>query len=60
MSNGLQTTPCLYPVVAQAGVREMPCKGGYRALYEVDPDTGDNATAGDVVILRIYGPGQDR
>jgi len=34
--------------------------GGYRAIYEVDPDTGQNRTAGDVVVLRVYGPGQHR
>jgi hypothetical protein len=38
----------------------MPCAGGYRVLYEVDPDTGSSATAGDVRVLRVYGPGQDR
>lgn len=41
-----------------ADIERLPsCKGGYRVLYEVDPDPGDNAAAGDVVILRIYGPG---
>ncbi len=29
-------------------------------VYRVDPDTGDNETAGDVLILRIFGPGQSR
>lgn len=33
---------------------------GYRILYEVDPDTGDNATAGDVRVLRVFGPHMDR
>jgi len=52
--------PCQWPVGAHRGVRELPCTGGWRALYEVDPDTGHNATAGDVRVLRVYGPGQDR
>jgi hypothetical protein len=41
-------------------VRELPCDGCYRALYEVTPDTGRSETAGDVTVLRVYGPGQDR
>jgi hypothetical protein len=42
------------------GVREVPCPGGYRALYEVNPDTGRNGDSGDVLVLKVYGPGQDR
>ena len=30
----------------------------HRVIYQVLPDTADNATSGDVRILRIYGPGQ--
>ena len=56
----LKQTPCLYAVGQQPGVRELPCQGGYRALYEVQPDTGRNDTAGDVRVLRVFGPGQDR
>jgi hypothetical protein len=41
-------------------VRELPCQGGYRALYRVSPDTGRDETAGDVRVLRVFGPGQDR
>jgi hypothetical protein len=41
-------------------VRELPCVGGYRALYEVIPDTGRDDTAGDVRVLRVYDPGQSR
>jgi len=41
-------------------LRELPCEGGYRALYEIIPDTGRNETAGDVRVLRVFGPGQDR
>jgi hypothetical protein len=36
------------------------CDGGYRALYEIVPDTGRNRTAGNVRVLRVFGPGQDR
>jgi hypothetical protein len=33
---------------------------GYRIVYVVDPDTGGNAEAGDVTVLRVFGPGQLR
>jgi hypothetical protein len=56
----LRQHPCLYPVGQHPGVRELPCDGGYRVLYRVTPDTGGNATAGDVWVLRVFGPGQDR
>ena len=29
-------------------------------LYRVSPDAGDNATAGDVFVLRVFGAGQSR
>jgi hypothetical protein len=41
-------------------VRELPCAGGYRAICEVSLDTGRNDTAGDVLVLRVFGPGQSR
>ena len=41
-------------------MRELPCAGGWRAFYEVEHDTGRNEDAGDVVVLRVYGPGQSR
>lgn len=56
----LRQYPCLYPVGQHPGVRELPCAGGYRALYEVIPDTSRDETAGDVRVLRVFGPGQDR
>jgi plasmid stabilization system protein ParE len=56
----LREHPCLYPAGQHPGVRELPCDGGYRALYEVLPDTGRDETAGDVRVLRVFGPGQSR
>lgn len=56
----LREHPCLHPIGQHPGVRELPCAGGWRALYEVDPDTGISATAGDVIVLRVYGPSQLR
>jgi plasmid stabilization system protein ParE len=56
----LKQHPCRYPVGQYPGVRELPCDGGYRALYRVIPDTGRDETAGDVRVLRVFGPGQSR
>ena len=56
----LRDVPCLYAVGDHPGVRELPCDGGYRVLYRVHPDTGGNDTAGDVLVLRVFGPGQSR
>ena len=58
--NRLRHHPCQYPAGTHPGVRELPCAGGYRALYRVHPDTGRDETAGDVRLLRVFGPGQDR
>lgn len=55
----LQEHPCRWPVGERAGLRERPVEG-YRILYVVTPDTGGDATAGDVTVLRIFGPGQER
>jgi plasmid stabilization system protein ParE len=56
----LKQHPCRYPVGSYPGVGELPCDGGYRALYRVIPDTGRDDTAGDVRVLRVFGPGQSR
>ena len=56
----LKQHPCLYSFGEYTSVRELPCDGGYRAVYRVDPDTGRNETAGDVMVLRVSGPGQSR
>jgi plasmid stabilization system protein ParE len=31
---------------------------GYRLLYRVEPDTGVSATAGDIRIVAVFGPGE--
>lgn len=56
----LREYPCRYPVGQHRGVRELPCDGGCRALYRLHPDTGRDETAGDVQVLRVFGPGQSR
>jgi plasmid stabilization system protein ParE len=58
--NRLREHRCLHPLGQHRGVRELPCGGGYRALYRVSPDTGRDETAGDVRVLRVFGPGQSR
>ena len=55
----LQKHPCRWPVGELAGLRGRQVEG-HRIVYEVRPDTGDDATAGDVTLLRIFGPGQER
>ena len=56
----LALDPCLHPAGQHPGIRELPCAGGYRVLYRVSPDTGRSNTAGDVLVLRVFGPGQSR
>jgi len=51
--------PCRYPIGEHEGVRERPVEG-HRILYVVAPDTGTDRTAGDVLVLRVFGPGQSR
>ncbi len=60
ISTSFAIIPCRCPVGQHTGVRESPCSSGYRALYEVQPDTGRDETAGDVRVLRVFGPGQSR
>lgn len=55
----LLDAPCRWPVHDHAQVREKPV-GDYRIMYEVVNDTGDNETAGDVEVLRIFHARQDR
>lgn len=45
------------PDPEQPGLRRFVVSG-YRLIYRVDPDTGDGATAGDVRVLALRGPGQ--
>ena len=56
----LQRSLCQRPIGDHPGVRELPCVGGYRALYEVISDSGSDESAGDVRVLRVFGPGYSR
>lgn len=53
----LKKTPCRWQTGSHPGTREILVHG-YRIIYEVNPDTGDNSTAGNVEVLRVFGPGQ--
>ena len=54
----LQVHPYLgAPSIEQPGLRQL-IVAEHRIIYRLDPDTGDSATAGDVRILLIFGPGQ--
>ena len=55
----LRSHPCRYPRDERPGARRMVIEG-HAVIYEVIPDTGRDATAGDVTVLRVFGPGQDR
>jgi plasmid stabilization system protein ParE len=55
----LRQLPCLWAYGDHPQIREIPVEG-YRVLYEIRPDTGDSRTAGNVVVLRVFGPGQHR
>jgi hypothetical protein len=55
----LKAHPCLHPKGERTGTRELSCER-HRIVYRVDPDTGRDATAGDVLVLRVFGPGQAR
>ena len=50
-------SPCAHPVSSEhSGCRYLICEG-YFFLYEVRPDTGSNASAGNVTLLAVFPPG---
>jgi plasmid stabilization system protein ParE len=54
----LRTYPYLgAPVEGRPG-RYQIIASDYRIIYLVDPDTGESATAGDILIVAVLGPGQ--
>lgn len=54
----LRRFPYLGPLSERyPGLRQLVVSG-YRVIYLVDPDTGDSATAGDILIVAVLGPGQ--
>lgn len=55
----LRRNPCRHRRGDHPGTRQLVIEE-HVVIYEVDPDTGRDATAGDVQILRVFGPGQAR
>jgi plasmid stabilization system protein ParE len=55
----LQRDPIAWPPGPHRGTRQRHIEG-YTVVYRVVPDTNDRRTAGDVYIVRLFGPGQDR
>jgi plasmid stabilization system protein ParE len=53
----LRAAPCRYPRGERSGTRKLTVQG-HVVVYVVASDTGDNQTAGDVLVLRVFGPGQ--
>ena len=56
---GLVDHPCRYRRGQHAGTRELIIRG-HVVVYEVHPDTGEDSTAGDVFLVRVFGPWQSR
>ncbi len=55
--NGLARYPYAHAIKEPPRVRMLVCEG-HRILYTLAPDTGITSTAGEVVLIRIFGPGQ--
>jgi plasmid stabilization system protein ParE len=56
----LRARPYLRPGGKWPGTREFVVMG-YVVIYRIEaPDTGDSNTAGNVSIVRVFGPGQTR
>ena len=56
MRRRLRDRPYLGPKSQEhPGCRYFVCEG-YVIVYQVAPDTGDTATAGDIIILAVFGP----
>lgn len=52
---------CALPYSGPASADHPGCRAlvveGYLIVYELDPDTGDSETAGDVTVLAVFPPG---
>ncbi len=55
----LLDTPCRFRVGERPGTRKLTVRR-YVVVYKVDPDTGDDRTAGEVLLLRVFGAGQQQ
>jgi|SRR5579883_827136 plasmid stabilization system protein ParE len=55
----LRSDPTIWPKGDEPGTRQFVVEK-HVVVYSVVPDTNDRHAAGDVYVLRIYGPGQSR
>lgn len=55
----IRLAPCRWPISTDLPGKRKFSVEGYQIIYSVEPDTGDNETAGDVNILAVFGPGQE-
>lgn len=53
----LHTAPCRWSWSVHVGARQRIVEG-YKIIYRILPDTGHDDTAGDVTVVRVFGPGQ--
>ena len=53
----LATFPLINRPGPVPGTRMLICQG-HKVIYEIEPGSDGTPEAGDVVVLRIYGPGQ--
>ena len=54
----LRISPCHWPYSLEHEHARERIVEGYKIVYLVVPDTGSNATAGDVLVRRVFGPWQ--
>lgn len=54
----LRANPYLGHPSAELPGRRQLVVSNHRIIYRVDPDTNETATAGDVRIVAVFGPGQ--
>ena len=54
----LRTHPYLGTPIEDRPERYLLFVSEHRLIYQVDPDTGESATAGDVRVVAMFGPGQ--
>ncbi len=54
----LRTFPYLGVAIEGRPGRYQIVVSDHRLIYRIEPDTGDSVTAGDILVLAVFGPGQ--
>jgi len=54
----LQRNPYIGPASDDFPHHRQLVVSDYRVIYQVDPDTGQSKTAGNIRIVAVFGPGQ--